>query len=109
MVLIPPPSIAEMPDQTAVGSSTALAASLRTAEADDSRELGPVNRVEPAILAADRHRFLRSSVEKLQNEYGGLYPGGQAELKTQRAARGEGGPGQARGREREREEEAAKR
>ena len=55
MVLVPPPSIPEMIDQAAVGPPAALASPLRTAEADDGRELGPVDRVEPAMLAADRH------------------------------------------------------
>ena len=55
MVLIPPPAIAEMIDQAAVGPAAALASPLRTTEADDGRELGPVNRVEPAMLTTDRH------------------------------------------------------
>ena len=55
MVLVPPPSIPKMIDQAAVGPPAALASPLRTAEADDGRELGPVDRVEPAMLAADRH------------------------------------------------------
>src|SRR5690242_6048877 len=65
MVLVPPPSISEMIDQAAVGSPAALASASRTAEANDGRELGPVDRVKPAMLATDRHRLctllLRSS------------------------------------------------
>ncbi len=44
-----------MVDQATVGPPAALASPLRTAEADDGRELGPVNRVEPAMLTTDRH------------------------------------------------------
>ena len=55
MVLIPPPAIAEMIDQAAVGPPAALASPLRAAEADDGRELGPVNWIKPAMFGADRH------------------------------------------------------
>ena len=54
-LVIPPAAISEMIDQAAVGSPAALASPLRTTKADDGRELGPVDRVEPAMLATDRH------------------------------------------------------
>ena len=61
MVLVPPPSIPEMIDQAAVGPPAALASPLRTAEADDGRELGPVDRITPAMLRTDRHLLIPSS------------------------------------------------
>src|SRR5829696_9990925 len=60
-----------MVDQTAVGSTAALAAPLRATEADDGRELGPVNRIKPAMLAADGHRpcdFLAEPVQSTARE-----------------------------------------
>src|SRR4051812_43118837 len=53
--VIPPAAISEVTDQAAVGSPAALAAPLGTTKADDGRELGPVDRVEPAMLSTDRH------------------------------------------------------
>src|SRR3954470_1348642 len=63
--VIPPAAIAEVTDQAAVGSPAALTSSLGATKADDGRELGPVDRIKPAMLAADGHPLcillLRSS------------------------------------------------
>jgi len=46
--------------QAAVRATTMLASALRTTKPDCSRQLRPVNRVEPSIFTTDRHqRFSR--------------------------------------------------
>jgi hypothetical protein len=67
VVLVPPAPIPKMTDQAAVGSPAALTSALGATEADDGRELGPVDRVEPAMLATDRHRLCALLLRKAQN------------------------------------------
>ena len=52
---IPPTSIAKVLHVLHVQPSAPLAPAPRPHEADDGRELQPVDRVEMAMLAADRH------------------------------------------------------
>src|SRR5215212_3189999 len=66
MVLVPPAAITKMTDQAAVGPPTALASPSRTAKADDGRELGLGDRIEPAMLATDRYRPCNLLAEPVQ-------------------------------------------
>ena len=52
---IPPAPISEMVDRLPVRAPAALTGSAGTAEADRGRELAPVDGVEEAVLAPDRH------------------------------------------------------
>ncbi len=52
---IPPAPVVEADDEVSVRPSTSLAASTRSFEADHCRELRPVDRIEMAEFAADRH------------------------------------------------------
>jgi len=54
-VRIPPSPVAEVDYRPPVRSPAALAASLSAPEPDYGRELGPVDRVEEAVLGPDRH------------------------------------------------------
>ena len=54
-LLVPPPSVTEAEHRPAMGAPTALAPTLGTAEPDHHRQLTPVDRVEEAVLAPDRH------------------------------------------------------
>ena len=53
--LIPPAAITKMADGPAVGAAAPLTLTFGPAEPDHSRELRPVDGVEPAVLRADRH------------------------------------------------------
>lgn len=57
---VPPATIAEMDDHLLVRSSAALASSSGPAKADRGRKLRPVDRVEEAMLAPDRHAKVQS-------------------------------------------------
>lgn len=52
---IPPGAVTEMRDVLPVRAAAALAAALGSGEADQVRQLAPVDRVEPAVLRRDRH------------------------------------------------------
>ena len=52
---IPPAAVGEHPDAVQVRPAAILAAGTRAPEADDVRELRPVDGVEAAVLAPDRH------------------------------------------------------
>lgn len=53
--LIPPAAIAQVNDQLAVRPAASLAAASGPPEADHVGQLRPVDRVEKAVLRADRH------------------------------------------------------
>jgi hypothetical protein len=53
---IPPTPIAKMEDPLPVRTGANLAPPLRPLEADHGRELRPIDRVEEAVLAPDRHQ-----------------------------------------------------
>src|SRR5215203_3072938 len=53
---IPPATIAQVADGSSMRTATAFAPPLRPSETDRSRELGPVNGVEPAIAGLDGHQ-----------------------------------------------------
>jgi len=53
---VPPATVAEMRDMAAMRPAAALAARAGAYEADGTRHLRPVDRVEPAVFGADRHR-----------------------------------------------------
>ncbi|KQQ37520.1 hypothetical protein ASF58_23415 [Methylobacterium sp. Leaf125] len=52
---IPPATVPEMKDALPMRTQTDLAAPLRPLEADHGRELRPIDGVEEAVLAPDRH------------------------------------------------------
>ena len=52
---VPPAAVAEMPDGLPMRSPAALTAALGATEADHSRQLWPVDGVEEAMFAPDRH------------------------------------------------------
>jgi len=52
---IPPGTVAQVRDVLPVRSAAALAAPLSAREADEVRELAPVDGIEPAVLRRDRH------------------------------------------------------
>ena len=52
---IPPASVAEVVDSLPMRPATALTSAAGSAEADRRRELRPVDGVEEAVLAPDRH------------------------------------------------------
>ena len=52
---VPPTAIAEMPDGLPMRSPAALTAALSAPKADHSRQLWPVDGVEEAVLAPNRH------------------------------------------------------
>ena len=54
-LLIEPASVTEVDDVMTVWASTSLAAALRALKADNGGKLAPVDRIEPALLRADRH------------------------------------------------------
>lgn len=53
--VVPPGSVAQMDDVAPVGASAMLASALGAAEADQDGQFAPVDRVEPAMFACDRH------------------------------------------------------
>lgn len=53
---IPPASVAEMIDRAPMRAAADLTASTRAPEADRGREFAPVDWIEVAVLASDRHR-----------------------------------------------------
>lgn len=61
-ILVPPLAIAEMVYVATVGTPAMLAPPLRPGEPDMVRQLSPVDGVEPAMLARDRHSGLLSQV-----------------------------------------------
>jgi len=66
---VPPASIAEMCDPPKVRPTALLAAPAGTLEPDRARQLLPVDRVEPAIFGADRHRISMSHATGLGKQY----------------------------------------
>src|ERR671933_115143 len=54
-LLILPAPVPEMQDDFAMRTPAVLAPSASSGEADHSRELGPVDRIEPAVLRPDWH------------------------------------------------------
>src|SRR5436305_915879 len=55
---VPPPTISEMGDTALVRPCAALAPASGATEANPVRYLRPVDRIEPAVLGADRHGHL---------------------------------------------------
>jgi hypothetical protein len=55
-LFVPPPAVPEMEYQATVGATTMLASPLRATKPDRSRQLRPVDRIEPPILTMDRHQ-----------------------------------------------------
>jgi hypothetical protein len=55
-VFIPPPTIAQMLDLTAMRPAAPLAPAFSSLEPDHRRKLRPVDRIKPFVLGADRHR-----------------------------------------------------
>ena len=55
-VVIPPSTIAQMLDLTAMRSAAALASAFGSLEPDHRRKLWPVDGIKPFVLGADRHR-----------------------------------------------------
>ena len=55
-LIVEPASVAEMIDGLVMGPAAMLASALGPAEADRGGEFAPVDRVEVAVLASDRHR-----------------------------------------------------
>ncbi len=53
--IVPPGPVTEMDDVAAMRSPAMLALSLRSAEPDQRGEFAPVDRIEPAMFARDRH------------------------------------------------------
>ena len=54
-LFIPPSAVSEVLNRLAVGPVAMFAPALRTPKPDRGRQLAPVDRVEPAMLLADRH------------------------------------------------------
>ena len=54
-ILVPPAPIAEVEDHATVRAAALLAAPFCATKPDRGRDLRPVDRVQPAILGADRH------------------------------------------------------
>ncbi len=53
---VPPSPVAEVRDEAAMRPRTMFAAGAGAAEPDRIRHLLPVDRIEPAVFGADRHR-----------------------------------------------------
>lgn len=62
---VPPAAVTEVDDRLPMRSPAALAAALRAAETNDARQLAPVDRVEVAVLAPDRHHEAQRSEESV--------------------------------------------
>ena len=54
-LVVPPAPVPEVQDHASVRPAAGLASALGTAEADRGRQFAPVDRVEPAVVPADRH------------------------------------------------------
>ena len=74
---IPPAPIAEMVDGLPMRPTTALTGTTSAAKADCRRELRPIDGVEEAVLAPDRHRswrpVIRGSSDKFDRGADGLW------------------------------------
>jgi hypothetical protein len=57
-VLVPPSPITQVQHVATVRATAMLATSFGAAEADDGGELAPIDWIEPAVFARDRHDFL---------------------------------------------------
>lgn len=55
VLLVPPCAVAQMDDLPPVRPAAALAPAFRPLEADQPRQFGPIDRVQPAVLGSDRH------------------------------------------------------
>jgi hypothetical protein len=66
---IPPAPVAEMCDEAPMRPRAAFAARAGTTEADRVRHLRPVDRIQPAVFGADRHRdsMSHARVEEKRN------------------------------------------
>lgn len=70
---VPPHAVdAELGDEEAMGAAASLAPTLCARETDDLADLGPVDRVEPAMFRADRHRRILSHPAQERKEKVGL-------------------------------------
>ena len=58
LVFIPPSTIAQMPDLTAMRPAAPLAPALGSFKPDHRRKLRPVDGIKPFVLGANRHRAL---------------------------------------------------
>lgn len=54
-VLVPPSSVTQVDDLSTMRSLAVFATPLRPAKADQVRQLGPVDRIKPAVFRRDRH------------------------------------------------------
>lgn len=54
-IWIPPPTVAQMEDPAPMRSAAVLAAAAGPLEADEPRDVRPINRVEEGVLRTDRH------------------------------------------------------
>ena len=65
---VPPAPITEMVDGLPVRPAAALTSTACPPEADRGRELRPIDRVEEAVLPADRHRSINPQPKLSANE-----------------------------------------
>jgi hypothetical protein len=56
LVFVPPSTVAQVPDLTAMRPAAPLAPPLGSLKPDHRRKLRPVDRIKPFVLGADRHR-----------------------------------------------------
>ena len=54
-LFVPPAPVPKVQDHAPVWPAAGLAPTFGTAEADRGRQLAPVDRIEPAVVPADRH------------------------------------------------------
>jgi hypothetical protein len=66
--LIPPAPVTQVADHLAMRAPALLASGVRPLEANDGRELAPVDRIEPAELRADRQGWIIVDAEAFGNE-----------------------------------------
>jgi hypothetical protein len=72
-VFIPPSTIAQMPDLTAMRPAAPLAPALGSLEPDQRRKLRPVDGIKPFVLGADRHRRFWRRADSLAVRSFGLF------------------------------------
>ena len=70
---VPPSPIAEVDHPAAMRAPALLTPPFRPAKPDGGGDLRPVNRVEPAILSADRHRRILNPPSRIGNALRGLF------------------------------------
>ena len=73
-VFIPPAAVAKVDHSTTVRAAALFAAPVRPAKSDCSRDLRPVDRVEPAMLRADRHLRILNPASRICNRLRSHFP-----------------------------------